>query len=442
MKNKSIQFCNAGATLCFVNELTIEPDGWAMIAPLGDFPSEALVPTADGKLKRQKAIQRITKESAQGMVAEFHNSRTGLKKFLRGCNIYVGHPDMPGLESRYPDKTPKGVFADMAVREKGIYGLPVFTNEGMDLVEGRKLVNGQKCRGFSGRLIDSVPDGEANGLPVYCPTKIISAGLTPHPHLPVEFFNSDDTLAEPSADKTKQQNNMKMKLLALLAALSLKPQFANADAPTDGETEAALDQINARVAEFANEQTTLKQKLLGLCKKVGIAFANEAEITDPAATLAQVEDKVAALENAKTALAGDVTAARTQFANEREARISDELGRALADGRITAADRPTWEGRLKVAAQFANELNALRALRPVVKTHTITIARGGREQQVDLSDARARRQFVNEMITETATELKLDPVKDARKVRAIVEQRHPALFRDVPHVEIKLPGHK
>jgi len=448
MKNFNIQFCNSadGTTLFgFVNELTIDADGWAMIAPIGDFPSEALLPTADGKLKRQKAIQRITKESAETMVAQFHNERAGLKKFIRGCNIYLGHPDMPGLESRYPDKTSKGVFADMEVRDKGIYGLPVFTNEGMDLVEGRKLVSGKKVRGFSGRLVDSVPDGESNGLPVFTPTKIVSAGLTPYPHLPVEFFNSENILAEASAEADPHKpttQNMKLKLLALLAALSIKPQFANANEPTDNETEAAIDQAQAKVAQFANEQTTLKQKLLKLCAKVGITFANEAAITDPAATIAQVEDKIAAIETEKTKAATDLTAAQTQFANERTARIKDALDDAMSTGRITAADRTTWESRLKVDAQFANEHTALRALKPVVKTTSVTINRGGREQQIDVADPKARRQFINEVQTEVAAELKLHPVKDAKKIASVVQQRHPAIFKDVPHVAIKMPGGK
>jgi len=434
MKTKSnIQFCNAGGpTLCFVNELTIEPDGWAMIAPFGDFPSEALLPTADGKLKRQKAIQRITKETGDNMVAQFHNSRTGVKKFIRGCNIYVGHPDMPGLESRYPDKTSKGVFADMAVREKGLYGLPVFTNEGMDLVEGRKLVNGQKVRGFSGRLVDSVPDGDKDGVPVYCPTALASAGLTPYPHLPVEFFNADDTLAESpdEAATNKTKKTMKKKLIALCATLGI--QFANeAD---DAQTEAALDQVSTKVGSFVNEQTTIKQKLFALCKKVGITFANEAEITDPAATLVQVEEKVTKLDT-------DLTAARTQFANERTARITDALGSALKRGLITEAEKPTWENRLKVDAQFANELTALNALTPKVKTTSITLTRGSRTDQVDLSNQAQRIQFANEVMREIATETKLDPVRDSRAIQTIARTRHPALF-EAPHVEIKTPGKK
>jgi hypothetical protein len=437
---KNIQFCNSGtgqtATVFFANELSIEADGWAMIAPFGDFPSEALMEAPGGKLKRQRAIQRITKERGEEMVAQFHNSRAGVKKFIRGCNIYLGHPDMPGLESRYPDKTSKGVFADMEARDKGIYGLPVFTNEGMDLVEGRQLVNGKKVRGFSARLIESVPDGNKDGVPVYCPTQIVSAGLTPFPHLPVEFFNADDTLASADAEAENQnqnQNRMKKKIIALCAKLGI--QFAN-EAADEAATEAALDQIDTKVAAFANEAAsaaattkTIKSKLLSLCTAVGIQFANAEQITDPAATIGQANDKV-------TALVTERDAAKAEFANERTARINDELALAISTGRITDAEKPTWQTRLNVPAQFANEMTAIRALAQKVKTKTITLERGQRRDQVDLSNTGQRRQFINEVCAEIAAERKLDPIKDSKQIQNLAAARHPQLF-EVPHVEIK-----
>ena len=113
----------------------------------------------------------------------------------------------------------------------------------------------------SGNLGESEPCGDVNGVPAYRPTKIFSAGLTNNPHLPVHFFNSDDTLADANAEAaTKQhQQTMKKKLAALFAALFTKqPQFANAEAPTEAETEAALDQISQKVAAFANEKATLE----------------------------------------------------------------------------------------------------------------------------------------------------------------------------------------
>ena len=39
----------------------------------------------------------------------------------------------------------------------------------------------------------------------------------------------------------------------------------------------------------------------------------------------------------------------------QRARIQGELGRALTEGRITAAEKPTWAMRLGNEAQFGNE---------------------------------------------------------------------------------------
>ena len=223
---------------------------------------------------------------------------------------------------------------------------------------------------------------------------------------------------------------MKKKLLKICAALGI--QFANeAD---DAATEAALDQVDARVAAFANTTTTIKSKLLGLCTALGIQFANAEQITDPAATIDQANGRVAAL-------VAEREAARTEFTNERAARISDELALAISTGRITDAERITWQSRLNVPAQFANEMTAIRALTQKVKTTTITLERGQRRDQVDLSNADQRRQFVNEVYAEIAAEHKLDPVKNSKQIQNLARTRHPQLF-EAPHVEIKLPGGK
>ncbi|HEV2695246.1 MAG TPA: hypothetical protein VG347_20300 [Verrucomicrobiae bacterium] len=433
------------ATLvAFSNEISIGADGWAMIAPFGDHPSPALIPDGKGGMKKVPAIQRIDKTGADQMVAGFHNERRGLRKFLKGCNIYVGHPHVPGLGKFYPDKEPKGVFADIETRADGLYGLPVFTNEGSNLVENPDA--SKRLKAFSGDLGESEECGDVNGVPCYRPTKIFSAGLTNTPHLPVHFFNSDNTLAEApaeAANQPNQNNTMKKKLLALLAALSLKPQFANAVDPTEGEIETSLDLIKEKVATFANERTAfenattaIKKKLLALCASVKITFANEAEITDAAATLDQVQAKV-------TQIATDLTAAQAAFANERTARIGDEIGLALSTGRITAAELPTWESRLKVEAQFANERTALRALTPKIKTSSvIELNRNGRTEQVDISDPSKRAQFANEVIDAVATEMKLSRSTHYTAIYNEATKRHPALFQGMGFKEIKMPGAK
>ena len=150
-----------------------------------------------------------------------------------------------------------------------------------------------------------------------------------------------------------------------------------------------------------------------------------------------MEEKIVKLDT-------DLTAARTEFANERKARITDELGVAMTTGRITAAQQPDWQRRLEVPAQFANELTAIRALTPVVKTEStvLKLNRGGREQQVDISTPAARTQFINEALEEIATEKGLKLPKDYQKVYNEVQRRHPALFQNMQQPEIQMRGQR
>lgn len=196
------------------------------------------------------------------------------------------------------------------------------------------------------------------------------------------------------------------KLMALCAKLGI--QFANANAD-DAATEAALTEVETKVAAFANEKQTLTTKITGL-------------------------------ETDKTNLTTERDAARAQFANERAARINDEIGLALSAGRITAAERPAWEGRLRVEANFANEVTAIRGLKPVMKTESITLKRNGREETIDISDAKSRRQFINSAIDEVAAEKGLKLPKDYDKAFNEVQRRHPALFANMQQPE--LPGRK
>ena len=368
MKNKfKIQFANAAigkaeACVGFTNEISIGADGWAQIAPFGDFPSFAVIPQPDGSCKRLQAIQRIDKACATAMVTEFQNSRKGIKKFFSGRPIYVGHPDVPGIGAKYPDKSAKGVIADLAVREDGLYGMPVFTNEGSDLVEKKKL------RFFSGRLTDCEEGDAVNGVPVFTPTVFLSVGLTNQPHLPVQMLNEAD-----EAELTNNKTPMKKSILEKIIGLCTKAGIQLANTADDAATEAALDQL-AKVdpaASFANEKTTLQS----------------AHDTAIAAERKKVTDANATVETLKTS-----------FANERKAHVKTVLDAAVTAGKITGADRATWETRLGNEATFANEVTALEAIKPVVKTKSITIDRGNRK--IELANAADRREMLAELVNE------------------------------------------
>lgn len=393
-----IQFANAAvakpeACVGFSNAISIGADGWAQIAPFGDFPSFAVVPQPDGSCKRLQAIQRIDKTCADTMVKEFQNSRKGVKKFFSGRPIYIGHPDVPGIGNKYPDKSAKGVIADLAVREDGLYGLPVFTNEGSDLVEKKKL------RFFSGRLTDCEEGDPVNGIPLFTPTIFRSVGLTNQPHLPVQMLNEADACAA-ALEEQSTTNKMKKTLLEKIIGLCAKAGIELANTADEAATEAALDKL-AKVdhaATFANERSNL-----------------EGQLTTEKST---VTAKVAEV----TKLNSDLVALRQQFANERKAHQTALLNTAIKNGQITEADRPTWEGRLAVEANFANESEALAKLTPKVKTTSVTINRGDRK--IELANAADRREMVAELVNEEMTKSGLDYDKAFSKVQKL----HPTLF--------------
>ena len=400
-----IQFANATEVLVEIaNELRVREDGWAQIAPLGDFPGMALTDDGKGGMKKVKAIQRIDAAAVANLVNSYAATRGGITRFLKGAPIYNGHPDVPGYEKRYPDKSPKGVFA--SVKDggaDGFMGEPIFTNEGEDLIASKKV------RGLSGRW-SAEEIGEENGVKIYRPKEFISAGLTDRPNLPVQLLNEtpdQNDLAEATAEagtNQQQKQNMKKKLLEVCTAFGIT--FAN-DAD-DAATEAALAEVQTKVAAFANEKQELTKKVTDL----------ETEKT----TLAN------SLETAKQ----EAGAARTDFANERSARIGDALNGAITAGKITAADRKTWEERLAVPAQFANELAALAKLTPVLKTQSVVIERNGKK--VEIANEAQRTEIINELIAE---EIKAG--KNVENAWAAIEAKHPALFGSMKHPKITMP---
>jgi hypothetical protein len=342
----------------FGNEAVVLSDGWAHLAPFGDFHGTGVLRQRDGTVQEFEAIQRLDHAAASRMVAHFKSPWNTLKRYLTGVPIYHGHPDMANAGSKYPDKEPKGMIAGLECRADGLYCLPVFTNEGRDLLnQGKKLF-------FSGRW-SSDPVGEENGLRVFRPAHLKSAGLTARPNLPVHHANDQD-------GQTATPNKMnRTQLLHALAAFGI--QFANDADATDA---ALLDAI-----------TTLGHK------------AKSAD------TLATERDTF-----------------RAHFANERKLRIAGLLDGAIASGKITAAQRPDWETRLANEVNFANEAAALQALATAIKTQSLTMEMGGRK--VEIANASGRRHTVASLVK---TEMETARC-DYDTAFARVQKTNPALF--------------
>jgi hypothetical protein len=287
--------------------------------------------------------------------------------------------------NKYSDKSPKCSIVELQARPTGLYCKPVFFNEAEPILgQSTKIF-------FSGHWTsDELP--QENGKRIFRPDKLKSAGLTPFPNLPVEHVND--------RDKTKTTIPTEMNKKIIIEFLALHGvQFAN-DATDDQIAEAlktlgtkakTAETLAAEKAQWANENAALTATTTGLTNSV-------------------------------TQLTSERDAFKTSFANERQARIDTLIGTALQEGRITAADKATWEGRLKVEAQFANEADALAKLPKVVKTASVTLDMGGRK--VEIANAQERQEAVTRLVNaEMATN-----GGDYNRAYATVQKANPALF--------------
>ncbi len=373
-KTPRANFANASETvvLCFANGADVRDDGWAQLAPFGDFPGRAVLQVS-GQPKSFPAVQRLDRQSAELMVAHFKSPLNRVKRFFKGCPIYLGHPDHPGVSAQYPDKAPKGSIVDLAVREDGLYCLPSFFPEAAELVEQQKLY-------FSGRWSSEFVN-EEGGQKVFRPDALISAGLTEHPNLPVEWLNT--------ASITNPQPEPEMKLTTLIAALVPCGITLSADA-TEEQALAALQ------------------------------------------TLTRPTETTTTIANEKSVLESQLAAARTAFANERRAHIDRLLHHALMRGQITEAEKPVWKNRLEVEAQFINEAEALVQLPPRLKTTPREISVGARK--VSIANAADRQALVRELVSNLMKERNLD----YDEAYAAVEKANPTLFEAMKQPETKV----
>lgn len=388
LETMKTQFANEGSEIItMLNELSLGADGMAHIAPLGDFPGMAMIPDGKGGYTKAKAIQRMDAEAVTQMANEYKSGTRGVSGYFKKRPLFVGHPDMPGFERQYPDKSPKGIFQNIVARDGGLYGELNLTDEGDQLVASKKY------RALSGRW-EAEFVCEENGVNIYRPTKFISAGLTNQPNLPVQLLNEAETAT--LKENMKKLTAWLQKHGITIANEAMEEQVATALAQLDTKLESAVT--------LANDKAT-------------------------------AEGKVTTLTEENQTITNQLAASQSQFANEREKRIDAELGYALKDGRITGSEQATWKNRLGIPAQFANELTALQAIKPVVKTTPVTIDRGG--NKVEIANEDQRRAVTQEVLVEIANEKKLNLAKDYDKVWTEAVKRHPALFGAMQHPKVK-----
>lgn len=359
MDDEQMEFTNG-------NQVALGEDGFALLAPFGD----SYYPLTIGG-KTVTVVQRITKENATEMANAFKSVVGKVSRWLRGSPIYFGHPDDPQTGHKYPMKDQVGMFADLEVRENGLYVRPMFNEKGAQILEKPDKYY------FSGRW-PVKKTGVKDGMAVFEPINVTSIGMTRNPNLPTEMLNH------------KQDTMDRKQLIALLA----KSGITLSNEATDDQIAAALDGF-------------------GAAKKTA-----ETQLANERKTLETVNAELARVKSESEA--------------SRKAEITSLINERLVSGVITEAEKALWEGRL--THNFANESKALAELQPKLKTSQNRAVSGDRARNPQGNKEASKKllQFANEAANEiTKGNPKISPEEAYRLGFESAQKAHPELVNQL-----------
>ena len=314
------------------NEMaTRQPDGsTGIFLPFGTWPY--------GKKDGREVTQTFDEASAEAVANEL---AAAVARGEPGVPVYQGHPDVPELAHKYPDKSAIGWVKAWERTKEGLRAVVEWLRD-----PGRGF--GWHSPYWFGTLRPAAA-GCAN-----CHVEHLqSIGLVNNPNI------RDFRLANEA--QPEQQENTQMDREKLIQMLGLAP-------------DATDEQIAAAVQKGAE------------ALKAADAAAQDAA-TKVEAAQAEAEDAKKKRDEAEEA-----------FANERRARVGLILDQAIACGNITPAMRPAWEKRLaddfetgRVA--LANERGALKTKSALAGINPETAAAG--------DPATRRASLVNERMRKT-----------------------------------------
>lgn len=296
MKDDKIEFGRVRFTAIahaegFANEFTDAGEVGRIRMPYGEYDyGETKCP--DGRVRR--VVQVWDEASARAV-------RDALP--AEGYPVYQGHPDVPEVAAKYPNKAAVGWVTGVEVaNDAATLTVEWIDNPG----KGFKWFSPYWCGDAEAAPGDSVARVHVEGL--------TSVGLVNNPRIR-QFTLANEWGAATEEHKNITGEETRMDITKLAALLGL---------PVEGLTE---EQV---VQEITNLQ------------KAAVEATDAAKVaTDDAA--AQVAAGQAEVEAARK----DAAAAKTAFANERAARIELLLDNAIAGGNITPSGKAAWRERLE-----------------------------------------------------------------------------------------------
>lgn len=276
--------------------------------------------TFPGKIPGRE--QHVSLDNAKAMESEFNSLLGKLGRKFRGVPIYHGHPDVD--PTIWTDDRRLGKITQLEARADGLWGF----------AEWNSIGEQNKAEGW---WIYPSPRWDAPvGGKKFSPDRLMSIGLTNTPRI-VE--------SDPVFNSQLQTNPTIMDPKLIREKLGLAPEA------TDEEVFAKIESLTTA----ANSEETAATEL------------------ENAKTALDAEKK------AKDEMACSITVKDSEITSLREAHNNSILDLAIRDGRITQADRPTWQARL-ASGNREQEINSLAAIAPKLNG-----------KQLDLADRRADR---------------------------------------------------
>jgi hypothetical protein len=332
-------------TLFLPNQLSPRQPGqdhWVQLSPFGDFANVS---------GAARVIQRFHHEDARHICDEFNSAIRRVTQPL-GMPFYIGHPDHPRFKGQpgHEDTRSYGRGKEMQVRHDATCATcAAFANSkssgGSDAScpdtapcqehglfvrmhwndDGARLIANESFHGHSVNWA-AIPSGMENGVQVFRPVRVKSAGFTNEPNIPVRPASLAN--AADSSDAEQQQQPIQTTVpprLKLLAGFK------------------------------EDDEVTMDQVIDALEKARPVESANEAALSD--------------LER--------------QLANERRARATSVVDSLLKAGRVITRDRAACIEQLCNAGdQFEQRAAEIGNARPVVKTEARSRGLAGQHAKV------------------------------------------------------------
>lgn len=312
--------------------------------PLAESGKPIFIPFGEWNYDGQSR-QRLDRAHGEKIANEL-NARVA--KGDPGIPVYQGHPDVPALAAKYPDKGALGwVVRAELVNEGGKDGLALTVEWDRD--------PGRGFRWFSPYWLANSRDGGT-----YIVDEIASIGLVNNPNIP-EF-----RLANEAEDTTPKGENMELDIEELKKLVGLPPE---------AEAKDIMDAIRTAVA-------AKQERDIAIEKEHQAEAARDLEKADK-------EKLEVELENEKKAHKATADA----LANEKAVRADAAIDAAVRERRIGESARETWKTRL--VNEGAPAYAALANEKPLP---TRDASKGLANECGDQTDSEKRKAMVNEIM--------------------------------------------